>query len=616
MNNILAKLSVLISANLAQFKRELANGQKDIANFTNSVKKVAGAVGVGFGIQQVSAFAIEVSRLSGEAEAVSAAFRRLPESTKLMSELKRATGGTVSELDLMKRAVQANNFEISLEALPRLLEFATLRAQQTGQSVDYLVDSIVTGIGRKSKLILDNLGISAVQLNEALGGASTAASTIGEVADAVGKIAEANLKNMEGFAENAATKMQRLSASWTDLKVAAGDAANSNGILGRSLNGITNAFNALSGDEFTKGLNQLLANRGRASEILERFAASGGKIDLSWQELLERGFIKTEAAAKKYEKILAQIAETQKNLALTKVEIDPATGLPTSGGKAWDPSMAEDHIISLNTLKEKEEELLAVFAGTDQADKKKLENRAAEILSIRAQIKAIEDLLKVEKEKKAKELKMVFTPDLEAEGSVNPELRNEQAKNEALEFANALTAVGTSAEFAGGAMIKLDQSVDATGLKMKEFMDLSGMVASGIANIASGFGAAASGAANFGEVILDSIGGFMQQFGASLIALGIGKISLEKFSGPAMIAAGFALTAAGAALSSSMSSKAGSVGQGGSGSSGSRGASTASRFRANTSVQDSNPQLVTVLKGEDLWIVLQNYQANNRLTRG
>src|SRR5690606_14702252 len=98
------------------------------------------------------------------------------------------------ELNLMKRAVQGSNFDISLQSLPKLLEFAAVRAQQTGQSVDYLVDSIVTGIGRKSPLILDNLGISASQLREEMNGVSLASASVGEVAEAVGRIAGTNLE--------------------------------------------------------------------------------------------------------------------------------------------------------------------------------------------------------------------------------------------------------------------------------------------------------------------------------------------------------------------------------------------------------------------------------------
>lgn len=245
-SSILAKMAVQISANTAEFTKAMNNAQSGLKGFTSSLSGIAGALGVAFSAKAVGDFALEVSKLAGEAEGVKAAFDRLENSVQLMIDLKKATNGTVSELDLMKRAVMASNFDISLKALPKLLEFATLRAQQTGQSVDYLVDSIVTGIGRKSKLILDNLGISAVQLDEALGGASTAASSIGEVADAVGRIAEKNLKNMAGFSENAKTSMDRLSASWENLKVTMGQALNESGITQAGASSVSKLFDVLS----------------------------------------------------------------------------------------------------------------------------------------------------------------------------------------------------------------------------------------------------------------------------------------------------------------------------------------------------------------------------------
>ena len=66
----------------------------------------------------------------------------------------------------MKAAVKAKDFRIPLEDLGKYLAFAQLKAQQTGQSLDYMVDSIVTGLGRKSPLILDNLGLSAAEIGE------------------------------------------------------------------------------------------------------------------------------------------------------------------------------------------------------------------------------------------------------------------------------------------------------------------------------------------------------------------------------------------------------------------------------------------------------------------
>lgn len=225
------KLLIKLAADVEGLKKGLRKASHDVDTFTSQVQKMGGVMAAAFSVRAIGDFVLEISKLSGEAQGVKEAFDRLPNSVTVMQELKNATHGTVSELDLMKRAVMASNFDISLKALPQLLEFATLRAKQTGQSVNYLVDSIVTGIGRKSKLILDNLGISAVQLTEALGGASTAASSIGEVADAVGKIAEENLKKMGQLSENASTKLERLAASWENLKVWLGDSANSTGIL-------------------------------------------------------------------------------------------------------------------------------------------------------------------------------------------------------------------------------------------------------------------------------------------------------------------------------------------------------------------------------------------------
>ncbi len=246
-------LTLKVGFDIQKFQSELNKTTSVLNNWGATVQKSLMGVAAGFSALKVAEFALDVSKLAGEAEGVRAAFDKLPNSVQLMSNLKEATKGTVSELELMKRAVMASNFDISLEALPRLLEFAAVRAKQTGQSVDYLVDSIVTGIGRKSKLILDNLGISAVQLTEALGGASTASSSIAEVADAVGKIAEEALGKMGSLSENNSTKLERLAASWINVKVAIGDAANGTGLLGQSLDMLTKQLDLVASKNLSWG---------------------------------------------------------------------------------------------------------------------------------------------------------------------------------------------------------------------------------------------------------------------------------------------------------------------------------------------------------------------------
>lgn len=99
------------------------------------------------------------------ADGVTKAFKDM-DQPDLLENIRKATKGTVNDVQLMTAAVKANDFRIPLEDLGKYLEFAQLKAQQTGQSVDYMTDSIVTGLGRKSPLILDNLGISAAEISE------------------------------------------------------------------------------------------------------------------------------------------------------------------------------------------------------------------------------------------------------------------------------------------------------------------------------------------------------------------------------------------------------------------------------------------------------------------
>lgn len=103
--------------------------------------------------------------MAEQADGITKAFNDLNQEG-LLDNLRKATKGTVNDVQLMTAAVQAKDFRIPLEDLGKYLQFAQLKAQQTGQSVDYMTNSIVTGLGRKSPLILDNLGISAAEISE------------------------------------------------------------------------------------------------------------------------------------------------------------------------------------------------------------------------------------------------------------------------------------------------------------------------------------------------------------------------------------------------------------------------------------------------------------------
>ena len=157
-------------------------------------------------ISRIKDFVAEGVEMARSADGIKHAFDNL-DRPDLLKGLREATHGTVTDLELMKAAVQANDFRIPLENLGKYLEFAQLKASQTGQSVDYLTNSIVTGLGRQSKLILDNLGISAAELTEKMEGGATMAEAVGQIID----------KQLDEQGEHYETAAERATRATTEL---------------------------------------------------------------------------------------------------------------------------------------------------------------------------------------------------------------------------------------------------------------------------------------------------------------------------------------------------------------------------------------------------------------
>jgi hypothetical protein len=191
--------------------------QTSFGGLTTTLSRIGGMIGIAFGTQQLIQFGKEALNLAAKGEAIRTAFKRIG-SEDLLGDLRKSVSGTVSDINLMTNAVRASNFKIPLDQLATLFEFAKRRADETGQSVDYLVDSIIMGIGRKSPMILDNLGISAIALREKLGKVGTEAASIGDITKAVGDIAKEELLKMGNAADTSANKIARMNATIENLK--------------------------------------------------------------------------------------------------------------------------------------------------------------------------------------------------------------------------------------------------------------------------------------------------------------------------------------------------------------------------------------------------------------
>jgi hypothetical protein len=153
-----------------------------------------------------------MAEMAREAEGVELAFDRI-NRPDMLDQLRQATHGTVTDIELMKQAVKFKDFNLPVEQLGTYLAFAQQKAKDTGESIDNMVTSIVNGLGRQSPQILDNLGLSAKQISEE-------AKRSGNFFDAVAKIVKENMAEAGEYVE---TSSERAAQATTKLKNAQAD---------------------------------------------------------------------------------------------------------------------------------------------------------------------------------------------------------------------------------------------------------------------------------------------------------------------------------------------------------------------------------------------------------
>jgi hypothetical protein len=106
---------------------------------------------------------IELAERGGQIEGITQGFtNNFTNSAEAMDQLRKASNNTVDDFNLMLSANKAAMLGVTTDSaqLAKILEAARARGQQLGISTTQAFEDIVTGIGRMSPLILDNLGIT------------------------------------------------------------------------------------------------------------------------------------------------------------------------------------------------------------------------------------------------------------------------------------------------------------------------------------------------------------------------------------------------------------------------------------------------------------------------
>jgi len=140
-----------------------AKGAASVKSGLGEISAVLGIAGVALGAFQkawdMSQQAAQLERLAVAGHEIARQFGG--DMDLIVSKVKDASMGTVSEMDIISASNRAMMLGLSADAdkLANLMKVAAFRGRAMGVDTTKAFNDIVTGIGRSSPLILDNLGI-------------------------------------------------------------------------------------------------------------------------------------------------------------------------------------------------------------------------------------------------------------------------------------------------------------------------------------------------------------------------------------------------------------------------------------------------------------------------
>lgn len=213
-------------------EREIKGVNKSITNLAKSALTLAAAYkGV--------TFALESVKLAGKLKDLETAHKNLAKAqglnAKAMIEgMQKATRGTVSELDLLQ---QANNalllgLPVTEKDMANLADAGRRLGRAMGIDAAMGLESLVVGIGRGSKLWLDNLGIIVDTDRAYKDHAASIGKQASELTDAEKKLAfynetmksvDTKMKQLGTDQETITDKIERASVAWENIKTTIGE---------------------------------------------------------------------------------------------------------------------------------------------------------------------------------------------------------------------------------------------------------------------------------------------------------------------------------------------------------------------------------------------------------
>lgn len=205
-------------------------------------------------------------------------------ATGLMESMRAASNGSISDMSLMQNGMRALDFGVAKSAddITKLLEVAQDRGRRAGLSTERAFNDLVTGLGRLSPRILDNLNIilNTRQVYEDY------AASIGKTSDTLTDF-EKRYALSTAVMQEATPVIADQKTTWEQLKAAIANATADAGRFAFPI--IEPAMKKLAVEIDTQG-----AREKAIRELNQAFSDTAGKtIDLHWNVKLDEGALET-----------------------------------------------------------------------------------------------------------------------------------------------------------------------------------------------------------------------------------------------------------------------------------------------------------------------------------
>ena len=224
----------------AQVNKFLKQGTKNLRIQTGAFATLRSnlllySFAVGIAQRAVMQFVEEAAKIQDLERGFNALTRTIGGSTESLEKLERATNNAVKQADLLKQANNAMMLGVvkTDDEMANLFDTAQRLGQALGKDTVQSIESLVTGMGRQSRLMLDNLGI-IVKSEEAYERyASELKKSVSQLTDSEKKTAfnneamrQANIivESLGEEQETTSMKVQRMNKATNDLSIEIGKA--------------------------------------------------------------------------------------------------------------------------------------------------------------------------------------------------------------------------------------------------------------------------------------------------------------------------------------------------------------------------------------------------------